>query len=116
MRRDIYHYFQQACRRERSGVVPQQWVSEDDVTAGFRLHVGQSGRIETADYRCTTCMTLVALCEHAAESLRGATVEQAKELSAGDLLSRHPEVPSMRRARAHLAVAAVHAALEEIAR
>ena len=114
MRQDVYYYFQQACRREVSPEVPQRWISEDDVTAGFRLRVGKAGRIDQADYRCTTCMTLVAMCEHAAESLRGATLDEARTRSAGDLLDRHPEVPPIRHSRAHLAVAAVQAALEDI--
>jgi NifU-like protein involved in Fe-S cluster formation len=113
MRHDVYHYFQQACRRQVSPMVPHRWVSEDDAKAGFSLHVDDGGVIDAADYRCTTCMTLVAMCEHAAENLRGSTIAQARTLSAGELLSRHPEVPSIRRSRAHLAVAAVHAALEE---
>jgi hypothetical protein len=114
MRHDVYHYFQQACRRETPPADPQRWVSQDDATAGFHLDVGKHGRIELAEYRCTTCMTLVAMCEHVAERLRGATLEQARSFSALDLLNQHPEVPPMRRSRAYLAVAAAHAALEEI--
>jgi NifU-like protein involved in Fe-S cluster formation len=114
MRQDVYHYFQQACRREVTAVVPQRWVCEDDVRAGFTLQVGETGRIEAADYRCTTCITLVAMCEHAAEALRGSTVAEARNFTAGELLNRHPEVPPTRHSRAHLAVAAVQAALEDI--
>jgi hypothetical protein len=114
MRHDVYHYFQQACQRKLPPARPRQWVSQDNAVAGFLLEVGKHGRIETAEYRCTTCMTLVALCEHVAEQLRGATPEQACGFSAVELLRWHPEVPPMRRSRAYLAIAAAHAALEDI--
>ena len=114
MRHDVYYYFQQAFRRKTPPAKPQHWVSQDNATAGFRLELGKHGRIEAAEYRCTTCMTLVAMCEHVSEQLRGATLEQALSFSAADLLKRHPEVPPMRRSRAYLAVAAAHAALEGI--
>ncbi|HYP08952.1 MAG TPA: iron-sulfur cluster assembly scaffold protein [Bryobacteraceae bacterium] len=115
MRHDVYYYFQQACRRDnRNSAEAMHWVDEDDARAGFALSLDANGRIAAVDYRCTTCMTLVALCEHVAEQLRGATLEQALSLSAGELLCRHPEVPTIRRSRAHLAVAAAHAALKEI--
>jgi NifU-like protein involved in Fe-S cluster formation len=111
---DVYYYFQRACRRELRPVHPAHWVAEEDATAGFTFELGPRGRIEAVEYRCTSCMTLVAMCEHVAEQLRGATVDEARALSAGELLSRHPEVPLVRRSRAHLAVAAAHAALEDI--
>jgi hypothetical protein len=114
MRHDVYYYFQQACRRELPPASPRRWVSQDDATAGFRVEIGKYGRIETAEYRCTTCITLVAMCEHVAELLRGATLEQARGFSAVELLRWHPEVPPMRRSRAYLAIAAAHAALEDI--
>jgi NifU-like protein involved in Fe-S cluster formation len=112
MRHDVYHYFQQACRREAQCPTPQRWVSAEDATAGFSLQIGEDGTIQAVGYRCTTCMTLVALCEHVAEKLCGATVSELQHLSAGELLAWHPEVPPTRRSRANLAVAAAQAALE----
>ena len=114
MRLDVYHYFQQACGRKVSHPKPTRWVSSEDATAGFTLMVGERGRIEAVEYRCTTCMTLVAMCEHVAEALRGTTVNEALQLSADELLQWHPEVPTVRHTRAHLAVAAAHAALKDI--
>jgi NifU-like protein involved in Fe-S cluster formation len=114
VRHDVYYYFQQACRRQVKPLSPRHWVSDEDVSAGFALKFDESGRIEIAEYRCTTCMTMVAMCEHVAEELRGATLDQARSLSAGELLTRHPEVPPIRRSRAYLAVAAARAALEDI--
>jgi len=77
------------------------------------VQVGDRGRIEAVDYRCTTCMTLVAMCEHVAEALCGATVDEALKLSAGDLLHWHPEVPPVRHSRANLAIAAAQLALKD---
>lgn len=114
MRHDVYHYFQQACRRSIAPVEPLHWVQDDDAKAGFVLQVGPRGDVVAVEYRCTTCMTLVGLCEHLAELLRGGAVKQVCELSAGELLSRHPEIPPARRARANLAVAAARAAIKEI--
>jgi NifU-like protein involved in Fe-S cluster formation len=115
MRRDVYHYFQQACRRRLQAVPsPLRPVTQGDAEAAFVLNVVGPGRIQSVEYRCTTCMTLVALCEHVAECLQGATVEEAKALTAEYILELHPEVPPNRHARAHLAIAAARAAMEEL--
>ena len=111
MRRDVYSYFQQACHRGRNPASPIRTLSRDDVEAGFDVHIIAPDRIRTVEYRCSTCVTLVALCEHMADLMRGATVDEAQSLSAERLLELHPEIPPVRRVRAHLAVAAAHAAL-----
>ena len=68
MRRDVYYYFEQACRRELQPLPSRiQFESHDDAQAAFVLGVGAVERIESVEYRCTTCVTLVALCEHLAE-------------------------------------------------
>jgi hypothetical protein len=64
------------------------------------------------EYRCTTCMTLIALCEHAAEQIRGVTPDRARNLTADEILVFHPEIPSSRRSRANLAIAAIRASLD----
>lgn len=114
MRHDVYYYFHQACRRAIRPISPPHWIVANDAKAGFAVELGPHGCINEVEYRCTTCMTLVAFCEHVAEQLRGATLEQARALSAGELLNRHPEVPPIRHSRAYPAVAAAHAALEDI--
>jgi NifU-like protein involved in Fe-S cluster formation len=115
MQRDVYHYFQQACRRKlESHYEPLRFVKDGDATAGFAIRLGDQGSIEEVQYRCTTCMTLIALCEHVAEEIRGATPDRARELTAAGILRRHPEIPVSRHSRAILATAAVHAALETL--
>ena len=112
MRRDVYHYFQQAYRRQLQPLLsPLRLISEDGLQAAFAIRLCDAGRIERVEYRCTTCMTLVALCEHVAEQLLGATLEEARALDAGQLLKQHPEIPPSRRSRAHLALNAARAAL-----
>jgi NifU-like protein involved in Fe-S cluster formation len=67
-------------------------------------------RIIAADYRCSTCITLVALCEHLAELLIGFTADQAVQYTADRLLALHPEIPPERRNRAALAIDAMQSA------
>jgi len=71
----------------------------------------QGNRIEAADYRCTACATLLALCEHLAELARGMAIDSARALTPEALLRLHPETPRQKRVRAHTAVAAFQAAL-----
>lgn len=118
MRRDVYHYFQQAYRRTLDPAAPLSLVAVqvalDDAEAGFAVRLGSDGRVSSVDYRCTTCMTLLALCEHVAEELRGATLDEARSLRAEDLLRQHPEIPFSRQSRARLAVAAARTAMENL--
>jgi len=118
MRRDVYHYFQQAYRRTLDPAVPPPLVARqvvlDDAEASFAVRLGSDGRVASVVYRCTTCMTLLALCEHVAEELRGATLDQARSLCAEDLLRKHPEIPVSRQSRARLAVAAAQTAMENL--
>lgn len=90
-----------------------RWVEQDDATAAFEFDISVDGRIEKVRYRCTTCMTLVALCEHVAQDLQGASIEEVTDLTADGVLNQHPEIPSVRRSRAQLAVAAAHAAMDK---
>ena len=112
MQRDVYSYFQQACRRKlHAEINPEHFVELDEAKAGFVVRIDDSGRIGEIEYRCTTCVTLVALCEHVAEDLRGVDLNKARTLTASDILHLHPEIPTSRRSRAQLATAAVHAAI-----
>lgn len=115
MRRDVHYYFQKACRRQlRPLTAPIRFIADRDMQAGFALQLGTAQQIDLIEYRCTTCMTLVALCEHLAEELNGSTVADARSLTPERMLALHPEIPDSRSSRALLAVAAVHAALENI--
>ena len=118
MRRDVHYYFQQALRRQsrRSAL---QCVSFPLMTSRpafpFSMAPGSGATIEAdVEYRCTTCITLVAICEHIAEEWRGATVRRARSLTAERILEQHPEIPPNRHSRAYLAAAAAKAALEDL--
>lgn len=82
----------------------------DRLCARFDLTIS-AGRLAKVGYRCATCVTLVALCEHIAELAAGQDLEQARTLTERDLIGLHPEIPPARHDRAALAVAAFHAAL-----
>lgn len=115
MRRDVFYYFQQAYRRELAAVPPPlRFVSCEDAEAGFSFRMGEGHRIVAVDYRCTTCVTLMALCEHVAEQIRGATFAEARSLTAAHLLGQHPEIPPSRHSRAQLAASAARAALDQL--
>lgn len=81
----------------------------DGTFACFRLEAEQ-GRIVSAQYRCTSCMTLVGLCEHLAHILPGLTPEEALGIN---LLGMHPEIPAARRDRADLALRAMRSAVRQ---
>lgn len=117
MRRDVHFYFQQALHRKaQADGASMRFLSDDDTQAGFlvRMAPGQVDTIADVGYRCSTCITLVAICEHIAEEWRGSTVKRAKTLTAEGILEQHPEVPSNRHSRAYLAMAAARAALENL--
>jgi NifU-like protein involved in Fe-S cluster formation len=115
MRRDIYHYFERSYRRQpQLDLSSLRFVEDDEVQAGFVIRIASTDRIETVQYRCTTCVTLMAMCEHIVEDLQGSTVAEARTLTAERILAQHPEIPPSRRSRAHLAAAAAQAALEKL--
>jgi len=72
------------------------------------------GRIVRADYRCTTCASLIAYCEAMVRMISGLELGRTAALEAGDLIRRVRGVPACRHDRAHLAVAAMRAALREV--
>jgi NifU-like protein involved in Fe-S cluster formation len=72
----------------------------------------ERARIVKAIYRCTTCVTLVAFCEHLSELVVGMPTEHALSLEAEYLLRYHREVPAGRRDRALLAVNALKIAIQ----
>lgn len=112
-RKSIYEYFQQAMRRPKdaaSGTAGELQAGAEGNSAVFYL-TAAGGRITKAEFRCTTCVTLVALCEHLAELAVGSSPDEARELNAGLMLQLHPEVPAPLQDRAGLACAALHAAI-----
>lgn len=110
--RTVYDYFGRACARGRALASTGPVVRAPDGTqASFRVE-SDGERVSFIQYRCTTCVTLVALSEHLSELLTGVTMTEARAYTAERLLSFHPEIPAERRDRADLAIAALHAALD----
>ena len=112
----MYDYFSSAMygpARDLSGRSGDTVRSGDGVSAVFYIDtIGE--RLETVDYRCSTCVTLVAFCEHLREMIKGTTASEALCVTAADLLSLHQEVPAERRDRAALAVQAMHSAVRRL--
>jgi len=111
----VFDYFQSAFRRlplhaEPAVRLGPLVLGPDRLCAAFHVP-HEAGRIERVAYRCTSCATLVALCEHLSELASGRTLAEARRLDASALLALHPEIPAGRRDRSALAVAAFHAAL-----
>jgi hypothetical protein len=68
------------------------------------------------EYRATTCVTLVALCEQVAELAAGKRLDEATAISPDALLDLHPEIPESRRDRAKLVIQAFRSALTKVTR
>jgi NifU-like protein involved in Fe-S cluster formation len=110
----IYDYFARACRREIGvfGVEGAAVFDAEGNTARFWITLSR-GIIRRVQYKCTTCVTLVALCEHLSEMAEGQEPAAALRLGEGQLLAAHPDVPPERRDRAALAVSALQSAVRQ---
>ncbi len=116
MDKNVHEYFRQAWRRlatrtDLNGCRGPIVFGPDGLCAAFEVCLEQ-GRIARADYRCTTCVTLVALCEHLSELAVGMHADDISRLRPELLLERHPEVPPGRQDRAALALTAFTAAVK----
>jgi len=111
----VYHYFQQALRNSSNVLTDLQSVlvsDENGNCAAFEVNQCE-GKVTRVRFKCTTCMTLVALCEHIAELAQGNSIAEAWEIDCKMLLQLHPEVPARLRNRADLASKAFHGAIEK---
>ena len=109
----VYDYFQRAMRHTMAtpnGLCGELVASSDGNSALFYIEA-ELGWITRASYRCTSCMTLVALCEHAAELVSGTRLQSAAAITGEALLALHPEIPVMRQDRANLAASALLSAI-----
>ena len=112
----IHDYFQRACQRKLelfSGVPGERCQGPDGNSARFWLHI-ERGRIAGAQFQCTTCCTLVGLCEHAIDLLSGMTLADAERCTPRRLLVLHPEVPAMRHDLATLVAEAIRSAAHRV--
>ena len=85
----------------------------DGTSAVFAVGDAQ-GTITVVGYRCTTCVTLVAFCEHLCDLVRGRPVSEAIGITEEKLLAFHSEVPPERQDRATIAVQALRSALRRL--
>lgn len=112
-----HDYFQRAFRRgaqTRAGI-PGTLIRRSDGNCAMFWLVAAAGTISAVEYRCTTCVTLLAFCEHLAELAIGMSVEQAVQYSPQQLLALHPDVPQYKADRATLASEAFRSAAHQIA-
>lgn len=111
-----YDYFHRAFRRgaqTRAGTAGTLVRGTGGNCAIFWLDASQ-GLISSAQYRCTTCVTLLAFCEHLSELVIGMPVEQAMRHNPDQLLALHPDVPQYKADRATLASEAFRSAAHQI--
>jgi hypothetical protein len=112
-------YIDRGLRRRRAAPLPIAGaVRRDDAGrfARFSLRV-TDGVISDVAFEATTCVTLVAYCEVAAEWVTGLTLPAAaRRLELRELLAELPLVPESKRPRALLAAHALLATVVEGAR
>lgn len=108
----VWQLFERAITRPRNPVpeTSQRVTGDDGAWVVFALTL-KGDRIETAEYRCATCATLVAACEAIHLAAPGMAVHQAAALTAAALLERVPGVPASRHHRFALAVEAFRQAV-----
>jgi NifU-like protein involved in Fe-S cluster formation len=112
----VSELFERGFRRNRAAPLPIEGAAMRDAdgnTARFSLTIAE-GRIVEANFRVSSCATLIAYCELIAELVPGSQPDIARALTATELVDRLTGVPTLKRARALLAVAAFRAALAEI--
>jgi NifU-like protein involved in Fe-S cluster formation len=107
--------FERGFRRNRAAPLPILGAELSDTegnTARFSLAIADE-RIVDANFRASSCATLIAYCEFIAELVPGARLEIVTALTATDLVEAVPGVPALKHPRAVLAVAAFRAALAQ---
>lgn len=118
MSRTIYDYFQRACYRvleSPRGEAGLTVYDPDGNSVVFWLEIARS-RVASVQYKCTTCVTLLGLCEHLCEILVGKPLSELASFRAEDLLALHPEIPPERQSRAELAIEALRSAVKKSSR
>jgi NifU-like protein involved in Fe-S cluster formation len=105
--------FDRGRRRQRDFPVAPHAPSvtaADGVGAAFSVSL-EHGRIVSASFRASTCVTLVAFCERLCQLATGLDASEGMRLSATTLLRSLRGVPPLKQHRAMLALAAFHLAL-----
>lgn len=107
---NVYQLFQTALATRRGPVHGVLHTDNDGACARFEVE-WNSGVIAAIRYQCTTCITLVALCELTQATAAGMSASEAFQVDATWLLRHLPEIPAAKHSRALLASRAFRAAL-----
>jgi NifU-like protein involved in Fe-S cluster formation len=111
----VTELFERGYRRNREApraIVGASCTGAEDNTAAFSLDVAD-GRIVAVGFHASCCATLIAYCQYLTELAPGFHLELARELTAANLVDSVPGVPTLKRDRAVLAIAAFRAALSK---
>jgi NifU-like protein involved in Fe-S cluster formation len=117
-RRTVSDLFDRGYKRNRLpsfAIEGAELHGENDLSARFSLDL-KNGMIESARFRASTCITLIAYCELLAELATGKTPRGAVRISEAELAAALPDVPAIKRDRAPLAINAFRAALAAASR
>lgn len=107
----IYDYFERAYRRRVLEPIAGEGVRDAEGNCAIFSVGVTGGRITAVNYRCTTCTTLVALCERLSELVTGLDAAAVLTMQPEALLVLHPEIPESKHATAALALKALQSAL-----
>jgi NifU-like protein involved in Fe-S cluster formation len=107
----IYDYFERACRRSLEPVAGEPIIADDGNCAVFSVGI-TAGRVTAVSYKCTSCTTLIALCEHLAEFVIGLDTDAVLEMQPETLLELHPDIPQAKRPTSALALRALQSAVQ----
>jgi NifU-like protein involved in Fe-S cluster formation len=111
----VSELFERGFRRSRTPPLPIEgtaFTDADGNTARFSVDVtGET--IAGVSFQASSCATLIAYCEYLAEVTPGFRLDIASAFTAASLVEALPGVPTLKRARAVLAVAAFRAALAQ---
>jgi NifU-like protein involved in Fe-S cluster formation len=83
----------------------------DGRTAQFSVEI-EDGAIKAVSFKVSTCATLIAYCEFAAEGITGATLSQALALTAEQVIAPLKGIPPHKYDCARLATTALRGAVE----
>ncbi len=114
-RRTVIEYFERALQRSGRPQLPLIGPLErgpGGLAVCFSLNL-VAGRIRGAEFKATTCTTLLAYCELLAELIMGLTPTEARRLDTGRLIDGLPGVPPTLHNRAGLPIAALTSALAQ---
>jgi NifU-like protein involved in Fe-S cluster formation len=109
----VSELFERGFRRNRAAPLPilgAELSDTDGNTACFSLAIAGE-RIVDANFRVSSCATLIAYCEFIAELVPGSRLDIVTAITPADLVEALPGVPALKRDRAVLAIAAFRAAL-----